>query len=44
MTCIKCKKAVYIHWEIKIGWIRLSYYGYGKKLTIRVELSKGWNA
>jgi hypothetical protein len=40
---IKINKKVYVHEEIIIGWFRLSYYRYGKKLTIRFEISKGWN-
>ena len=39
---IKIKNKMYLHREFRIGWIRFSYYKFGKKLTIRFELSKGW--
>jgi hypothetical protein len=40
---IKIKKKVYIHEEIKIGIFRFVFYRFGKKFTIRLELSSGWD-
>ena len=39
---IKIKNKVYIHRSIQIGWFRFAYYRLGKKFTLRIELSKGW--
>jgi hypothetical protein len=33
----------YIHKEISIGWVRLSFFKLGKMFTIRFEISKGWS-
>ena len=40
---IKIKKKVYIHESYKIGWFRFSFYRLGKRFTIRLEISKGWD-
>jgi len=40
---IKIKSKIYCHRYIKIGWFRFAYYRLGKKFTIRIELSKGWD-
>ena len=39
---IRLRKKVYIYEEIKIGFIRISYYRLGKKFTIRFEINYGW--
>lgn len=43
MTRTYQKTGKQIHWEIRIGWLRLVYFRLGKKITIRFELSKGWD-
>jgi hypothetical protein len=40
---IKIKKNIYIHRVYQLGWFRFSYYRLGKKFTLRVEISKGWD-
>jgi len=40
---IKIKKNVYIHEVWQLGWFRFSFYRLGKKFTIRLEVSSGWN-
>jgi len=37
------KKNIYIHKVYQLGWFRFSFYRLGKKFTIRIELSKGWD-
>ena len=39
---IRFKKKVYIYEEIKIGIFRFVFYRLGKRFTIRLEISKGW--
>jgi hypothetical protein len=37
----RCRyKYIYIH--KRLGWFRFSFYRLNKKLTIRFEISKGW--
>jgi hypothetical protein len=43
MIKLKVKKNVYIHESYKIGWFRFVFYRLGKKFTIRLELSSGWD-
>jgi hypothetical protein len=33
----------YIHKEVRIGWLRFSVYILGKRFTVRIELSSGWD-
>lgn len=33
----------YIHKQFNIGWLRVSLYILGKKFTLRIEISKGWD-
>jgi hypothetical protein len=40
---IKVKNKTYIYQEIKIGWFRFSFSHFGKKFSIRFEISKGWD-
>jgi hypothetical protein len=40
---IRIRKKVYIYEEIKLGWFRFVFCRFGKKFTIRLELSKGWD-
>ena len=45
MTKILNKEKIknYIHWEIKLGIIRISWFNYKlHKFTFRFEISKGW--
>jgi hypothetical protein len=39
---IKIKHKLYIHSTYQLGWFRFSIYRLGKKFTIRLEVSKGW--
>jgi len=33
----------FIHWEFRVGIFRISFYKMKKQLTIRFEISKGWD-
>ena len=40
---IRCKKQEYVYEEVKIGIFRFSFYRLGKRFTIRLEISRGWD-
>jgi hypothetical protein len=37
------KMKTYIHKTFRIGIFRFSFYRLGKRFTIRIELSRGWD-
>jgi len=39
---IRLRKQVYVYEEFKVWIFRFVYCRFGKKFTIRLELSKGW--
>ena len=36
------EKYSYIHKEFSLKWFRFSFFKLGKRFTLRLELSKGW--
>jgi len=40
---IRFKKKVYIYEEIKVGIFRFSFYRFGKRFCVRLEISRGWD-